>query len=463
MMQAEIEAKLHANVLVIAKERSDYYGLHWALTIKGYRNFEIICSLSDLEAMPGPSTPDCILISSAFDEGERTAVEELIARRIGGDQPLHTFDIIGEDRRIPLRDYSPFTLDTLKGRVDPDMIPINIELELTSRCNARCVFCPIDDMARVNRTMSREVLDAILARASELPPALIYLCGVGEPTLYRGIVDVVRTISTEIGCPVGLNSNGQLLNGERFRELLDAGLSLANVSINGVSDDVYGTHMKHLDRATVHRNIEEMLRIKPNAVSLQGVITRKNHHEIPELVRYWSEKGVKVFTFNQCSNKSGFLKNYDQLWYDDMPSLSARIAAVNTDSWISFNSCNFAVKQEEFFLCRVPLNFISVDVEGNILHCMHDFASETSYGKFADYAPPQMRELLMRRVYSQPRICDGCNSSILHPGYLIWNGQVVPERDIFAKGVSPWETALAGNASWTPPATQSTPPAPCST
>lgn len=451
MMRADIAARLHANLLVIAKERSDYYGLRWALTIKGYRNFEIIYSLDELASLPGRTAPDCILVSSAFDEDERAALGAEIARRTGAADRVHTFDILGEDCRIPLRDYTPYKLDTLKGRIDRDRIPINIELELTTRCNARCVFCPIDDMARVNRTMTREVLDGILARAKELPASLIYLCGVGEPALYKDIVDVVRTISTEIGCPVGLNSNGQLLSGERFRELLDAGLSMANISINGVSDDVYGSHMRHLKRSTVHRNIEEMLKLKPNAVSLQGVITKQNHHEIPELVRYWSEKGVKVFTFNQCSNKSGFLANYDALWYDDMPSLSARIADVNADSWISFNSCNFAVKQEEFFLCRVPLNFISVDVEGQIRHCMHDFASETSYGKFADYAPTEMRDLLMRRVDSRPRICDGCNSSILHPEYLIWNGHVVPERDIFEKGASPWETALAAHHAWTPP------------
>jgi MoaA/NifB/PqqE/SkfB family radical SAM enzyme len=445
MMRADIAARLHANLLVIAKSHSDYYGLRWALTIKGYRNFEIIYSLDELAAMRGTPDPDCILISSAFDAEERTAMEaEIRARRNGAEDQIHTFDILGQDFGIPLSDYTPYALDTLKGRIDPDKIPVNIELELTSRCNARCVFCPIDDMARVNRTMSAEVLDAILARAKELPASLIYLCGVGEPTLYKGIVDVVRTIATEIGCPVGLNSNGQLLTGARFRELLDAGLSMVNVSINGVSDDVYGTHMKHLDRATVNRNVEEMLRIKPNAVSLQGVITQQNHREIPELVRYWTEKGVKVFTFNQCSNKSGFLKNYQALWYGDLPSLSARIAELGADSWVSFNSCNFAVKQEEFFLCRVPLNFISVDVEGNILHCMHDFASETSYGKFAAFGPPELRELLLRRVESQPRICDGCNSKILHPEYLLWNGQVMPEREIFEKGVSSWETALSG-------------------
>ena len=455
-MRPDIAAKFHAHVLVVAGQRGDYYGLRWALTIKGYRNFEIIYTPGDLAATLERSTPDCILISSAFDDGERSRFFEVINERIDGYDSVYSFDILGKDLSFPLRDYAPMIVDTVGDKIDPATLPLNIELELTSRCNARCIFCPIDDMTRVNRTMSREVLDGILSRAKELPASLIYLCGVGEPTLYDGIVDVVREISTNIGCPVGLNSNGQRLNGARFKELLDAGLSLANISINGVSDQTYGMHMKYLDRETVSRNIDEMLEIRPDAVSLQGVITRQNHYEIPELVRYWTRRGVKIFTFNQVSNKSGFLKNHDELWYDDMASLSARIAALDIDSWVSFNTCNFAVKQRSFF-CRVPLNFISLDVAGNILHCMHDFSSETSYGRFVDYEPSELRGLLMKRVHSQPRICDGCNSSALHPEYVVWNGQVVPERTIFETGVSSWETALAGRyeREGTHPASQS--------
>ncbi len=217
---------------------------------------------------------------------------------------------------------------------------------------------------------------------------------------------------------------------------------MVNVSINGTSDGVYAEHMKYLNRDKVSRNLEEILRIKPEAVSLQAVVTAKNHHELPGLVEYWASRGVRVFTFNECSNKSGFLKGYDELRYTDMASLAERMAKLDTDAWISFNSCSFAVKQTGAFLCRVPLNFLSVDVSGNLLHCMHDFAGETSYGLLADFAPEEVRELMLRRVNARPAICNGCNSHELDTSKVIWRNQVVMERNVFPEGAAPWEHAL---------------------
>jgi hypothetical protein len=103
---------------------------------------------------------------------------------------------------------------------------------------------------------------------------------------------------------------------------------------------------------------------------------------------------------------------------------------------------------QEDFLCRVPVNFISVDVEGNILHCMHDFASVTQYGKFQGRDPHELRELLKHRVMSRASICDGCNAPHQEINYTIWRGQRVLERNLF-EGVAAWEATLMRTA---PPA-----------
>jgi len=441
-MHPKIETKLNARLLVVANNQADYHALRWAFTTRGYRHFEIVFSEPELEAQLERNAPDLVLIAQGFNEEEASGFVAQLNRRARPAPLIHRFEIKDPNRTLPLSEYSPYELDTVRGRFGPEHIPLNLELELTARCNSRCCFCPIESMERLNRTMPQSVLDPILARARELPAALVYLCGVGEPLLYPDLVEVVRRVSTEIGCPVGINTNGQLLTATRFRELVDAGLSTVNISINGVSDEVYGQHMRHLKREVVTANIEAALAIKPNAISLQGVITRENHHEIPDLVRMWTEKGVRLFTFNQCSNKSGFLPNHDQLWYEDLASLSARIAALRLNSWVSFNTCNFAVRQRDSFLCRVPLNFISVDVSGNILHCMHDFKGETSYGKFAAYDPVTLRALLMERIGSQRSICANCNAPKLHPEMVLWNGVVVGERSVFESHPCEWERDL---------------------
>ncbi len=441
-LRPEIAAKLHARLLVMARGPSEYYNLRWGLTNKGYRNFDIVDNLTDFIASLAKSTPDVVLVASTLDAALQEKIAETVTARLGAATPLYAFGTLAAEWSSPLDHYAPIQVKTLHGKVKAEDIPINIELELISRCNARCNFCPIQNMARIGNTMTDDVLDRTLALAKALPASLVYLCGVGEPLLYKNIASVVRRISTEIGCPVGVNSNGQLLDGTRFRALLDAGLSMVNVSINGTSSGVYAEHMKYLDRDQVTQNLEEILRIKPEAVSLQAVVTQKNHHELPGLVDYWSSRGVRVFTFNECSNKSGFLEGYDELRYNDMPSLAKRMAALDTDAWISFNSCSFAVKQTESPLCRVPLNFLSVDVSGNLLHCMHDFAGETSYGRFADFAPGEVRDLMLRRVNARPPICTGCNSCELDPAMVLWRGNVVVERDVFPAGPAPWEQAL---------------------
>jgi MoaA/NifB/PqqE/SkfB family radical SAM enzyme len=446
-MQAEVHAKLFSRILVVTPSRVDHVALRFGLVNKGYRNFSILSDREELAGALERGRPDVVLLSSAFDPAERTALLECIQRGAPGLRNVHLVD-------PPQRDLMPLLeararVPRIRSRAirNPDNIPINVELELTSRCNARCVFCPIDKMERVNQTMSDDVLAGVLATCKGLRPALVYLCGVGEPLLYRGIVEVVREISEEIGCAVGINTNGQLLTPALFTRLLEAGLSMVNISINGTSEQVYRSHMKHLSQEKVHANIEAALAIRPEAVSLQGVITRGNQHELPGLVRYWTEKGVQVFTFNQCSNKSGFLDRHEDLWVGDLGPFFEKLVVEGLDSWVSINSCNFPMIQDDF-MCRVPVNFISVDVEGNILHCMHDFASVTQYGKFQGRDPEELRELLRRRVTSRASICEGCNAPQHEINYMIWNGQRVLERNVF-EDVAAWEASLTRAA---PPA-----------
>lgn len=442
VLPPEISAKLYARVLVVARSAEQYYNLRWGMVNKGYRNFDVVDSMEDLSAALDEAVPDMILVSSSPGDALLTAVQALTARK--SDAPIMIQDIAMPDAEWsqPLDKFVPIEVDTIQGRIQPSDIPLNVELELISRCNARCNFCPIQDMDRLGNTMTDAVLDPILERIAQLDTSLVYLCGVGEPLLYKNLVDVVRRVSTEVGCPVGVNTNGQLLTGARFEELLDAGLSMVNVSINGTSNGVYEEHMKYLDRDKVTRNLKEVLKIKPEAVSLQGVVTSKNQHELPSLVDYWANLGVRVFTFNECSNKSGFLQDYDALHYSDIDDLSARMVAKQNDAWVSFNSCNFGVKQTGAFQCRVPVNFLSIDVHGRLSHCMHDFAGETSYGTFSDIPVDELPDLMMRRVDARPKICDTCNACDLKPAKVIWRGDVVVERNIFPPGTALWETAL---------------------
>jgi MoaA/NifB/PqqE/SkfB family radical SAM enzyme len=423
-MQAEKIKNNLAKVLTVTRHQTDYYSLYYSQVSQGYRDFNIIYNKDELQRYLDNNVPDLFYISSQFNEAERNELVSCLRNKL---PHFNNIKMLNNGKKVklhPLGDLNP-TVDTLADKFKLANIPLNIELELTSYCNARCTFCPIDSMTRVNKKMSADILDKIMDKCKTMKPSLIYLCGVGEPLTYPNIVEVVRKLSYEIDTPVGINTNGSLLTGELYKKLLDAGVSTINISINGLSEDTYSGHMKRLSFDKVNNNIHEALKIKPERISLQGVITSQNYHELPEMIDYWSDQGVKIFTFNQVSNKSGHLEKFDELWLNDMNLFYEKISKLQKDVWISINSCNFPVFQEEDFLCKVPVNFLSIDVEGNVLHCMHDFINAPKYGEFINMDQEELDRVRTGRIWNKSILCHDCNANKLDKSRLIWNGREI--------------------------------------
>jgi cyclic pyranopterin phosphate synthase len=118
----------------------------------------------------------------------------------------------------------------------------------------------------------------------------------GEPTVRKGIVDLVRQIAAVPGIEqVVMTSNGHLLD-ELARPLAGAGLRGINVSIDTLDEVRFVRLTGRGDLARVRAGIDAAvaagLRVKLNAVALRGV----NDGELVDLCRYaWSLGAVPRF------------------------------------------------------------------------------------------------------------------------------------------------------------------------
>jgi MoaA/NifB/PqqE/SkfB family radical SAM enzyme len=108
-----------------------------------------------------------------------------------------------------------------------------VQVEPTTACNARCLYCP--------RTVLGEAWEdrfLPLARFRALLPDLAraghaHLQGWGEPLLHPDLTSMIR-LAKEAGVRTGTTSNAMLLNPERIGQLLDAGLDVLAVSLAGL-------------------------------------------------------------------------------------------------------------------------------------------------------------------------------------------------------------------------------------
>lgn len=107
-----------------------------------------------------------------------------------------------------------------------------VQIEVTTRCNARCVYCP--------RTVAQAAwpeadLDTALFRRllPQLATPYLHLQGWGEPLLHPRLTTMVRA-AVAAGLRVGTTSNGVLLDAAMAEALVASGLSVIALSLAGI-------------------------------------------------------------------------------------------------------------------------------------------------------------------------------------------------------------------------------------
>jgi MoaA/NifB/PqqE/SkfB family radical SAM enzyme len=109
-----------------------------------------------------------------------------------------------------------------------------IQVEVTSYCNAACVYCPhtIYRDTWLNRHLPLDVFQKL--RPAFKKTGLVYLQGWGEPLLHPDFFTMI-SLAKEAGCRVGTTTNGKLVDAPLADRLAASGLDLVAFSLAGAT------------------------------------------------------------------------------------------------------------------------------------------------------------------------------------------------------------------------------------
>jgi cyclic pyranopterin phosphate synthase len=176
-----------------------------------------------------------------------------------------------------------------------------LRVSVTDRCNYRCTYCMPEELGQElafeprSAVLSFEELARVISVFARLGVRKVRLTG-GEPTIRKGIVDLVRRVVAIPGIEqVVMTTNAHLL-AQLAAPLAAAGLQAVNISIDTLDPVRFAELTSRGELARVLAGVDAAvaagLRIKLNAVALRGA----NDGELVELCRYaWSRGATPRF------------------------------------------------------------------------------------------------------------------------------------------------------------------------
>ncbi|MFC1849284.1 radical SAM protein [candidate division CSSED10-310 bacterium] len=286
---------------------------------------------------------------------------------------------------------------------------VKLDLEISSTCNADCIFCPRQYMRRDNKFISLELID-LLARQIEQEPVnrQVILCGIGEPMLHPELVTITRKLFNA-GARVCMTTNGSLMSVTKFIKLVEAGMVEFNFSLNAA---LANTH-RQLTKLETFENIISSLRaildykkkVYPEIeMNFSFVVCPDNQDEVSDFVSDWSNSGVTKIWLHPVNNRAGLVAQ--EITTVDIASIRAEFIE-NERVIVDV----FQYSPPEKNVCQIAQGMDFISVDGQMLLCALDYSRSFPIGKLQDMTLTQMH-LTKFRKYKQGEMdifCQQCS------------------------------------------------------
>jgi MoaA/NifB/PqqE/SkfB family radical SAM enzyme len=288
---------------------------------------------------------------------------------------------------------------------------IAVNLELTSKCNARCVMCPREAIPR-QQQMSQDVFDAVLARLGPDDVFRVVLAGYGEPTTHPRF-DAFLPRLRDHPAPFDMVSNGHLLDDDRLA-LLDGAIGTLIISFSSIVPEVYDAVHVNLDQRRVMDNIilaQRILRKTTLAISLTPL--PECLATLPQTIAWLRGKGVDNLTMSPTLyDRAGTLEdkaNGNGPAHRDLRATIRRYGLQSQEmDFIPSLRDVLAQRMANRYKCT-PRNIdMLISAAGEYMYCFNDIAHRRPLASVHDLSLRQAIEQ-REKMRAAPEICDGCN------------------------------------------------------
>jgi GTP 3',8-cyclase len=183
-----------------------------------------------------------------------------------------------------------------------------LRVSLTDACNLRCVYCMPEDMIfrKQSSLMQDDELLTLVQAAASLGVNKIRLTG-GEPTVRRGVVELVRSIKAVPGIRRLTMTTNAVRLGELAGPLAEAGLDQVNISIDSLDPAKFRQITRRGDLDDIWRGVAAAEAAGLAPIKINCVVTRGyNDADVVDLARLtldhpWDVRFIELMPFGSVA------------------------------------------------------------------------------------------------------------------------------------------------------------------
>jgi radical SAM protein with 4Fe4S-binding SPASM domain len=282
-------------------------------------------------------------------------------------------------------------------------LPVRLWIEPTSVCNLRCVMCPNKDLPPAQKgfmdlDLFKKIVDEAKGFVSD-----VHLLHRGESLLHPDFFEMVR-YAHEAGIVTRFHTNGTLLDEDKARRLIEAGLDQFAFSFDGMDKETYESIRVNADFERTVGNIVRFLEIKKELGAGKPVT-------FIELIQF--PDAAKKF---DRAARRAFLARFKGLPLD-------RLHIKELHNWAG--EAGPAPISKAYSPCTFLWHALIIFWDGSVLPCTQDFFGSYTLGNVRDSTLREiwnndkmvrLREKILARDVADLETCSRCDR--------LWRSQV---------------------------------------
>jgi len=321
-------------------------------------------------------TKDALEFYAMFEEDgflvSGNTVEEL-------DQKDSRFSYNELDPKTIKKDFTPIiqrakktTQDVLDEYFKNDPQLMSLQIELTSRCNERCVHCYIPHENKT-KDIAEDLFYDVLKQCKDMGVVSLTLSG-GEPMLHPHFTEFLRK-AKEFDFAINILSNLTLLNDEILAEMKSMQISSVQVSLYSMVPEVHDSITKL--KGSFYKTKNAILKLIENDIPLQISCPnmKQNKTDFIEVLNWANEHKVRAITdYIMMACYDNTTENLDnRLSLGEVEDVIKMIINNDNDYKSEIAGADFENLEKrddsEDIVCGVCVNTINMVSNGNVFPC----------------------------------------------------------------------------------------------